>query len=308
MTMQQSRSSQIAEPTPIFGAYRRGYDPEQVDRYVADQQRRLDEAQLRASEAERKLAAAVGQLRELHRRVGVLEQNQQRPSHAIRLDGVGDHIQRIFEEAREGAEAMRHGAEAELAELRQKTITEARSIVAGARKKAEETELETARRRREELERLDEDRSHAASQLTYLHEQRKNAVSELLRIREVIDSTIAEVSADLRPRGSSPQAPAPDAERPAPRMDPGPGRLPIRALETDDDPYLFAARELDGIDSLLGSVTLDAGDQRGIETARLVRAHRQRISVSPHASAPRSRAQAGSASPGGLSVFDYEDQ
>ena len=223
MTMQQSRSSQIAEPTPIFGAYRRGYDPEQVDRYVADQQRRLDEAQLRASEAERKLAAAVGQLRELHRRVGVLEQNQQRPSHAIRLDGVGDHIQRIFEEAREGAEAMRHGAEAELAELRQKTITEARSIVAGARKKAEETELETARRRREELERLDEDRSHAASQLTYLHEQRKNAVSELLRIREVIDSTIAEVSADLRPRGSSPQAPAPTRRGPLRGWIPVPG-------------------------------------------------------------------------------------
>ena len=167
----------------------------------------------RASEAERKLAAAVGQLRELHRRVGVLEQNQQRPSQAIRLDGVGDHIQRIFEEAREGAEAMRQGAEVELAELRQKTIAEARSIVAGARKKAEEIELETERRQREELQRLNDERSRAASQLTYLHEQRKNAVSELLRIREVIDSTIAEVSADLRPgtaseksRGESPSS------------------------------------------------------------------------------------------------------
>ena len=30
--------------TPIFNVYRRGYDPEQVDRYVADQQRRLDDA------------------------------------------------------------------------------------------------------------------------------------------------------------------------------------------------------------------------------------------------------------------------
>jgi hypothetical protein len=306
MTMQQPRASQIAEPTPIFGAYRRGYDPEQVDRYVADQQRRLDEAQLRASEAERKLAAAIGQLRELHRRVGVLEQNQQRPSQAIRLDGVGDHIQRIFEEARDGAEAMRQGAEAELANLRQKTITEARSIVAGARKKAEEIELETGRRRREELERLDLDRSHAATQLTYLHEQRKNAVSELLRIREVIDSTIAEVSADLRPRGSSQQTPAPDTEESAPKMGPDPGRLPIR--ETDDDPHLFTVQELDGIDSLLDSITLDAGDQHGIETARLVRAHRERISVSSHAGAPRSGAQTESAPSGAVSVFDYEDQ
>ena len=30
--------------TPIFNVYRRGYDPEQVDRYVADQQRRLNDA------------------------------------------------------------------------------------------------------------------------------------------------------------------------------------------------------------------------------------------------------------------------
>ena len=53
--------------TPIFNVYRRGYDPEQVDRYVGDQQRRLDDALSRASESERRLAAAVGQLRELHR-------------------------------------------------------------------------------------------------------------------------------------------------------------------------------------------------------------------------------------------------
>ena len=99
--MEESRASQMDEATPIFGAYRRGYDPEQVDRYVAAQQQRLDESLRRAAEAERKLAAAVGQLRELHRRVGALE-DQRRPSQTFTLDGVGEHIQRIFEEAREG--------------------------------------------------------------------------------------------------------------------------------------------------------------------------------------------------------------
>ncbi len=306
--MQQSRASQIAEPTPIFGAYRRGYDPDQVDRYVADQQRRLDDAQLRASEAERKLAAAVGQLRELHRRVGVLEQNQQRPSQAIRLDGVGDHIQRIFEEAREGAEAMRQGAEVELAELRQKTIAEARSIVAGARKKAEEIELETERRQREELQRLNDERSRAASQLTYLHEQRKNAVSELLRIREVIDSTIAEVSADLRPGTASEKSRERESEQLVPRTEPRSRRPPTLPVQTEDDPYALAAQELEAIDSLLDSVALDAGDQRGIETARLVRAHRARVSVSSHSNATRKRAMAASASRPSASVFDYEEQ
>ena len=66
--------------TPIFNVYRRGYDPEQVDRYVADQQRRLDDAVRRASESERRLAAAVGQLRELHRRVAVYESETRQPN------------------------------------------------------------------------------------------------------------------------------------------------------------------------------------------------------------------------------------
>jgi hypothetical protein len=303
--MQESRAREIAEPTPIFGAYRRGYDPEQVDRYVADQQRRLDDAQFRASEAERKLAAAVGQLRELHRRVGALEQGQQRPAQALRLDGVGEHIQRIFEEARAGAESLRETTEAELAEFRQRTIDEARSIVAGARKKAEEIELETDRRRREELQRLDEDRSHAATQLTYLHEQRKNAVAELLRIREVIDSTIAEVSADLKPGTSTRRARPSADERPVPRIEPR--RAMAHTDETEaKDPYALPLPEADEIDQLLGVEALDLGDTRGAQTARLVRAHRERIASSARAKAAHQRAVSAATARPSLAVFDYE--
>ena len=75
--------------TPIFNVYRRGYDPEQVDRYVADQQRRLDDAVRRASESERRLAAAVGQLRELHRRVAVYE-SETRTAQPPALDTLGE--------------------------------------------------------------------------------------------------------------------------------------------------------------------------------------------------------------------------
>lgn len=307
-TMQQTRASQIAEPTPIFGAYRRGYDPDQVDRYVADQQRRLDEAQGRASEAERKLAAAVGQLRELHRRVGVLEENQQRPSQAIRLDGVGEHIQRIFEEAREGAEAMRRGAETEITGIREKTVAEARSIVAGARKKAEEIELETDRRRREELARLDEDRSRAATQLTYLHEQRKNAVAELLRIREVIDSTIAEVSADLKPGTSAQKSRAAEADRRLPRTNAVVERAPAREKVPENDPYALTPDEIARIDALLDSVAAEMDEDREVGTARLVRAHRKQIAATPHVSGSRGRSRIDRAPRPALRVFDYEDQ
>lgn len=201
--MEESRASQMDEATPIFGAYRRGYDPEQVDRYVAAQQQRLDESLHRAAEAERKLAAAVGQLRELHRRVGALE-DQRHPSQTFTLDGVGEHIQRIFEEAREGADALRERTEVELAELREKTAREAQTILTSARGKAQQIEADIEQRRREQLGRLEEDRSRAVNQLTYLQEQRKNAVAELKRFRDVIDSTIAEVAADDAPVTNAP--------------------------------------------------------------------------------------------------------
>ncbi len=106
-----------AAATPIFNVYRRGYDPEQVDRYVGDQQRRLDEAVHRASESERKLAAAVGQLRELHRRVAVYE-SEVHNAQPAQLDTLGERVQRILQEAWEGAYNLRQEAEQEVNELR----------------------------------------------------------------------------------------------------------------------------------------------------------------------------------------------
>ena len=109
--------------TPIFSVYRRGYDPEQVDRYVADQQRRLDETIHRASESERKLAAAVGQLRELHRRVAVYE-SEARSAQPPALDTLGERVQRILQEAWEGAYNLRQEAEREVNELREQAQRE----------------------------------------------------------------------------------------------------------------------------------------------------------------------------------------
>src|SRR5271166_7103893 len=109
--------------TPIFNVYRRGYDPEQVDRYVADQQRRLDDALHRASESERRLAAAVGQLRELHRRVAAYE-SETRTAQPPSLDTLGERVQRILQEAWEGAFNLRQEAEREVNDLRDSASTE----------------------------------------------------------------------------------------------------------------------------------------------------------------------------------------
>ncbi len=181
------------EATPIFQVFRRGYDPEQVDRYVADQQRRLDEATRRASEAERRLAAAVGQLRELHRRVAVLESEERSPQPPT-LDALGERIQRILQEAWEGAYALRQSTEQEMAELRERTAGEAEAVVMAARQRARAIEEEVERRRRIYLERVEEDRSRALAQITFLHKKRDVAMGELLKVKAAIESTVDEMA------------------------------------------------------------------------------------------------------------------
>ncbi len=306
--MEESRASQAAEATPIFGAYRRGYDPEQVDRYVAAQQRRLDESLQRASEAERKLAAAVGQLRELHRRVGALE-DQRRPSQTFALDGVGEHIQRIFEEAREGADALRKRTEVELAELREKTAKEAQTILASARDKAQQIEGNIEQHRREQLGRLEEDRARAVTQLTYLHEQRKNAVTELLRLRDVIDATIAEVSTDDDPVIDAPSRKEPREELNFARRGPISERhpsmsnrylanSPVGHAPTAETPLRTGA---------LARSTRSSVERGGFDPAELVREHRAALVA--ESDLPRTRgimprpAERRSVS----TVFDFEE-
>ncbi len=203
-----------ANATPIFSVYRRGYDPDQVDRYVADQQRRLDDALHRSSESERKLAAAVGQLRELHRRVAVYEseaRNQQPPQ----LDTLGERVQRILQEAWEGAYNLRQEAEREVNELRERVSREteelraqahadvqelrevasreAAEVVDEATRRALHIRDETERRRQAYLERVERDRERAIGQITYLYDQRQGAIAELARLQATVEATIAEM-------------------------------------------------------------------------------------------------------------------
>jgi hypothetical protein len=213
--MDQERAvSQEADPTPVFAAYRRGYDPEQVDRYISDQHHRLDEALERASEAERRLAAAVGQLRELHRRVAMLE-NENR-SQTPPLDMLGERVQRILQEAWEGAYQLRQAAEHDVAEEREQADREVAEMLESARRTVHEereqaehdvAELlesgqrramlmraETERRRQAYLEQVQEDREQAVNQISYLHEQRQSAVSELARLQANLEATVAEMA------------------------------------------------------------------------------------------------------------------
>jgi len=190
--------------TPIFNVYRRGYDPEQVDRYVADQQRRLDDALHRASESERRLAAAVGQLRELHRRVAAYE-SETRTAQPPSLDTLGERVQRILQEAWEGAYNLRQEAErevnelreaaaAEVNELREVASREAADVVDQATRRALAIRDETERRRHAYLQRIEQDRERAVSQITYLYDQRQGAIAELARLQTTVQAVVEEMA------------------------------------------------------------------------------------------------------------------
>jgi len=304
---QQSVPRPQNEATPIFGAYRRGYDPEQVDRYVADQQRRLDEATQRASEAERKLAAAVGQLRELHRRVAVLESEDRSPQPAP-LDTLGERVQRILQEAWEGAYALRQSTEQEMADLRERTAGEAEAIVVGARQRARAIEEEIERRRNAYLARVEEDRARALTQIAHLHHQRDDALGELLKVKDVIEATVTEMTsrhdagpAAEEPVGGVPATPATPAT-PRPLADPRAHAAP-RAAQPTGGPVSRRT----GDDELARTMQVHrletSGDvPKAASPSELVRSHR--AASAPDPAAPPATAGAAEHQ---TSVFDFEE-
>ena len=158
--------------TPIFNVYRRGYDPEQVDRYVTDQQRRLDDALHRASESERKLAAAVGQLRELHRRVAVYE-SEARTAQPPALDTLGERVQRILQEAWEGAYNLRQEAEREVADLRDQVRVEVET-------QREQVRVEVETQREEVREEVRAQRERAEREVEELRQVASTEAAELV--------------------------------------------------------------------------------------------------------------------------------
>ncbi len=182
---------------PLFDASRRGYDPEQVDRFLAQQQHRLNETILRANEAEKRLKSAVNQLRAMHKRITQLEETaslpvQQAPA-PVPIDILGDRVQRILQEAWDGAFALRQNVENEVKELRSRAIDDAQEILDEARAKARAIEEQMRRRRDGYLQRVEQDKAKAVAQMTFLSDQRKAAIAELLAIKERIETAIVDV-------------------------------------------------------------------------------------------------------------------
>jgi hypothetical protein len=254
--------------TPIFNVYRRGYDPEQVDRYVADQQRRLDDALHRASESERRLAAAVGQLRELHRRVASYE-SETRTAQPPSLDTLGERVQRILQEAWEGAYTLRQEAEREVNELREAVneevnelrdvaSREAADVVDQATRRALAIRDETERRRHAYLQRIEQDRERAVSQITYLYDQRQDAIAELSRLQTTVQAVVEEMARS--PLGRPAPGVAVAAASPA-AIDGSPALPPEDESSVRPDRGLASSR----VPALVGAHTESAGAARRAE-------------------------------------------
>ncbi|HVB05365.1 MAG TPA: hypothetical protein VNF07_03840 [Acidimicrobiales bacterium] len=310
---ENSAPDELHEATPIFGAYRRGYDPDQVDRYVADQRRRLDEALTRASEAERRLAAAVGQLRELHRRVAVLE-SEERTQQPQPLDTLGERVQRILQEAWDGAYAIRQTVEQETNELKGRASSEAEEIVAAARRKAEAAEEEIGRRRRAYLERIEQERSRTVSQMTYLQEQRTLAIGELNRIKTLIEATVSEVDAAAAPRRAAPEEGRASAEAVLEALSrddasevlaPAP-RAPREGTVVSDEPRISPAVRLlgDDLQRTMPVHRLDFAEDQSEERSQLVTSHR--TDARERREAPVRELAAAREQRSSIGVFDFD--
>jgi vacuolar-type H+-ATPase subunit H len=128
---------------------------------------------------------------------------------------LGERVQRILQEAWEGAynlrqeaerevtdlreqtqqdvEAMRVQARSDVEELREVASREAAEVVDEATRRALHIRDETERRRQAYLERVERDREQAIGQITYLYDQRQGAIAELARLQATVQATIEEM-------------------------------------------------------------------------------------------------------------------
>ncbi len=121
------------------------------------------------------------------------------------LDTLGERVQRILQEAWEGAYTLRQEAEhevsdlrdtasTEVAELREVASREAADIIDQATRRALAIRDETERRRQAYLQRIEQDRERAVSQITYLYDQRQDAIAELARLQTTVQAVVEEMA------------------------------------------------------------------------------------------------------------------
>ena len=82
----------------------------------------------------------------------------------------------------------------EVTELREVASREAADVVDQATRRALAIRDETERRRHAYLQRIEQDRERAVSQITYLYDQRQDAIAELARLQTTVQAVVEEMA------------------------------------------------------------------------------------------------------------------
>ena len=175
---------------PQFSQNKKGYDPEEVDKFVNEQVAQLQTAIQRAATAEAQLSIANSNLAELQRRVDELDQSLSQDTLSEGTISVtmpkveetlGQQIQAILNTANEAAAKIEQAAHQEAAQMKQKAEDELSEIQAQTQSLNDQLS-----RARSEADMI---RSEAKAELEIeLRAQREAAEVELSRRRAELDN------------------------------------------------------------------------------------------------------------------------
>jgi cell division septum initiation protein DivIVA len=145
----------VSHDLPEFATVMRGYDRGQVEDYVIRLQEFLYDAELRATNADRRVMQAQRRMEDLERELSRAAELAESP--AAVYDGLGERIATILRLAAEEADSIRSAARDDA-----------------------DTQLEETRREREHI------KSAAERDLADLSRRRDGVVTELNRVRDVL--------------------------------------------------------------------------------------------------------------------------
>lgn len=192
---------QIASPQPAFKVARRGYDPQEVDAYVAELIARLEETGSRADQAERSKAKIEAELAAL---------KEQPPT----FERIGVDMAEVLEQAGRSAELLVEKAQARAAMIVKEAEERAAELVRSAEAKAAELD-QTARQRladvRAETEQVREFRDGLAHHLSRVRAD----IDALLQRLDEQGASLGQVAVAVAPSAAAePAAPAEGAAQP----------------------------------------------------------------------------------------------
>jgi len=166
---------------PDFAMALRGYDRLQVDDYLERQQRWAADVELRLSDAEHRAEASEAAATTLRARLAELEAKQEEDADGPprSIAALGDRVGRILQTAWDAGEEVRD------------------EVVSSARAEALEVERRAAERDAEATSTLDRARVEAGEILAAAEQSRHEAEAEAARIREEAEGTARVRAAEL---------------------------------------------------------------------------------------------------------------